>query len=154
MARIYKMSWEEYQEIIEYSTQKIKEHDIKFNFVTGIPRGGLVPAVSLSHSLGLDYQDFDMYYEIISIKNTCALVVDDICHGGKTINNMIGRCRDVFSRTGSKIYVLTKNVIYKGEDIWMSGGIVDDDVWIKYPWEQELELSEANKMIEEHTKNT
>lgn len=74
------IEWEHLDRIVNLLCIKIKETfpSGEITSVTGIARGGLIPAVMVSHKLGLPYTE--------SIK-AGTLVVDDICDSGVTLKN-------------------------------------------------------------------
>lgn len=73
----YFYSWGEFEKDTEKLAEWAKEKN--FEAIYGIPRGGVVVAISLSHRLGLP-AEFSL--EKISVKT---LVVDDISDSGKTL---------------------------------------------------------------------
>ena len=72
------LSWRDLDDLIEILCKKITEELPNIDSVHGIARGGLIPAVLISHQLGLKYTD-------LIYPNT--LVVDDICDSGETLKN-------------------------------------------------------------------
>ena len=51
------MSWKWVDDQIEELAKRLK--DKKLRYISGIPRGGLIPAIMLSHKLGVTYIPFD-----------------------------------------------------------------------------------------------
>ena len=73
---------------IELLTDKLCEEIIKIPNVThisGLSRGGLIPAVMVSHKLNLPYTDKILWSDDKVIRNT--LLIDDICDSGETLYN-------------------------------------------------------------------
>jgi hypoxanthine phosphoribosyltransferase len=112
------MSWEEFDIAIKLLAFKIKESGVEISDIYGIPRGGLVIAVKLSHllnkpvitQLGLRY-------------NT--LIVDDIVDTGNTMIR----------------HSLTASLFYNPKSIYKPKFYVyekTDDRWIDFPWEKNL----------------
>lgn len=62
--------------------RKVKQWDIKFDLVVGVSRGGLIPAVYLSHALDIPLEVYDPHcvdeYDLVLPGSTKALIVDDI----------------------------------------------------------------------------
>lgn len=92
--------------------------------ITGLPRGGLVPAVLVSHLTTISYihypnRSFELY------KNF--LLIDDISDKGNTLNNL------------PKLHNLkTATIHYKLSSKFKPDfyhKVVDENVWIVYPWE-------------------
>jgi len=111
-------SWEDIDEHMEMLSLDIMKSGVNFNKIYGIQRGGLIPAVMLSHILNTPISD---------IIDSHTLIVDDICDTGETL----------------KFYVeqkyLTVTLHYKHSAIveptfWRE--LVDDETWIVYPWER------------------
>lgn len=95
----------------------------EFAAVTGVPRGGLIPAVMLSHKLGLKYIP---YQQAIS-KRRPVLVVDDISDSGLTLTD-IG-ARGFKTATLCVRYSTQYTPDYYGEEI-------TSDRWLVFPWEE------------------
>jgi len=84
--------------------------------VMGLPRGGMIPAVMISHELGLPFV-------LHPGKNT--LVVDDINDTGHTLSKAPGVYWAVLHNKPTSKF---KDCIYAKEV---------GDQWIVYPWERE-----------------
>ena len=54
---------------------------IDLEFVSGIPRGGLIPSVMLSHRLDIPLVKGDIGPD--------TLVIDDICDSGETLDKLV-----------------------------------------------------------------
>ena len=77
------MSWDLFEDAIEELCQKIVRSGFQFKNIYGIPRGGLIPAVMLSHKLEIPFtQELSLYERV-------TLVVDDICDTGNTLQKYI-----------------------------------------------------------------
>lgn len=96
---------------------KLKYND-QFDNIYGVPRGGLVIAVYLSHLLDLPVVD--------SIRDGRTLIVDDIADTGKTLVEL-----DKFKYSKiATLYYHEQSMIYP--DIWV---YLKTDKWIQFPWE-------------------
>jgi hypoxanthine phosphoribosyltransferase len=109
-SKIY-LSWDSIDVLINILTPKINP---KIDSIMGLPRGGLIPAVILSHKLKLP---------LVFTPTENTLIVDDICDSGETFLNTPGK---YFAALHFKPTSKFKNLIY--------GAAVGDD-WIVYPWE-------------------
>ena len=110
------VSWWDMSDIIKDLCDRIPLELPLVDSVYGIPRGGLVPAVMISHHLGLPY------VETIG-KNT--LIVDDICDSGVTLDKMPGQFTAVlFHKPHTSIFT---------PDIWAKEHTGDE--WLIFPWE-------------------
>jgi len=104
--------------------------DKKLRYISGIPRGGLIPAIMLSHKLGVTYIPFDTAKKYgrhdIRFKNEDILLVDDICDSGVTMKDYAPR---FITATLCLRYVSETIPEYYGEKI-------EDDRWLVFPWER------------------
>ncbi len=83
----------------------------------GIKRGGLIPAVMVSHKLGLPWSD-------VMLPNT--LVIDDIADTGVTLKNAVGAYTAVLHyKPHTSCHI---------PNLWAS--VHEGDEWIIYPWER------------------
>jgi hypoxanthine phosphoribosyltransferase len=121
MEKIY-LSWDEIEDAIESLAHQIKQSGKKIGSMDGLARGGLIPAVMLSHKLGIPFMNEDNNDE------GYILIVDDICDTGETLEYY-----DIHD------YILTATIHYKQTatvkpDFYYS--LAKKDVWYCYPWEQ------------------
>ena len=111
------LSWRDLDDLIEILCKKITEELPNIDSVHGIARGGLIPAVLISHELGLKYTN-------LIYPNT--LVVDDICDSGETLKKAPG----VYTATlHYKKSAIVKPTLY-------AKLIETEDNWVIYPWER------------------
>jgi len=113
--KIY-LSWDDINSATDDLCDKISLECPQIESVSGLPRGGLIPAVIISHKLGLPY---------VNNIFTNTLVIDDICDSGKTLENAPGLYHAVLHyKPHTSSFVPT---------IWAKE--VGDE-WIVYPWER------------------
>lgn len=79
------VTWEEFNSDIIYLAERLKSSKILAENIYGIPRGGMIPAVILSHQLGLPIITQQRFIS----KNT--IVVDDIVDTGETLLRILKR---------------------------------------------------------------
>jgi hypoxanthine phosphoribosyltransferase len=114
--KIY-LSWDDTINLVDKLCEKIITEQPHIDSVFGLKRGGLIPAVMVSHKLGLPWSD-------VMLPNT--LVVDDICDTGLTLKNCIGGYTAVLHyKPHTSCYV---------PNIYST--IHEGDEWIIYPWER------------------
>ena len=114
------LEWRDINDAIERLAINIKKSGIEISAIKGVQRGGLIPAVMLSHSLGIPMTE----KEIVS---SSVLIVDDICDTGNTLipykqlNNPI-----------ATLHYKTSAIIEP--NFWWR--LAPQNEWIVYPWEQ------------------
>jgi hypoxanthine phosphoribosyltransferase len=109
------LSWDDINILVEDLCQTIASSGAEIKSITGIQRGGLIPAVMISHKLHIPF---------VSRINKDTLVVDDICDTGETLKNTIG--------------MYTATLHYKPTAIF-TPDFYSKEVgteWIVYPWER------------------
>lgn len=114
--KIY-LGWDDINDLVDVLCKKIIIEQPNIDSVFGLKRGGLIPAVMVSHKLGLPWSD-------VMLPNT--LVIDDICDTGITLKNTVG--------------VYTAVLHYKPHTSCFVPNIYahkhTGDEWILYPWER------------------
>ena len=111
-------TWEDFDNAIDIMASRIRQNkkfrDMKT--ITGIPRGGLVVAVALSHKLDS--------IPVVDYVNRGTLLVDDISDSGKTLLQYTGA---ILTAT---IHIVPGTSFIP--DIWIKERTAD---WVIYPWE-------------------
>ena len=129
---------------IHYQVDKICEHILKnessFDVVVGISRGGLVPAVMISHRLNLPLLTMsvtlrDNLARVQSLKikkGERALVVDDINDSGHTLSMISEFFKQRHIRAS---YAVLQNKTSSNFTVDYWGTLQDNDNWINFAWE-------------------
>jgi len=112
------LSWDDVDRLVDILCEKIITELPNIDSVFGLKRGGLIPAVMVSHKLGLPWSD-------VMLPNT--LVIDDICDSGFTLKNTVG-CYTAVLHHKPHTACYTPNIHAK---------IHEGDEWLKYPWEMD-----------------
>ena len=118
------VTWNVIDEAVTDIAFNIKNTNKDFKGVYGIPRGGVILAVMLSHKLDLPYIEnpFDCEFDDF-------VVIDDIADTGETLK--------FYEETFKKSYIVTvhehEQSIVKPDYSVLDKG----DKWIVYPWETE-----------------
>jgi hypoxanthine phosphoribosyltransferase len=141
-------SWDEFKADIHLITSQMHDSGWFPNVVVGIKRGGLVPAVTLSHHMNVPMlvascqlrdgnPNIDLS-EIIKLDyNNKILLVDDICDSGETFKQVIHQ----FNKIGFKnikscsiFYNIRQSfyVDFKAKKIDRQ----ENKKWIIFPWER------------------
>jgi hypoxanthine phosphoribosyltransferase len=113
--KIY-LSWDDIETLVDNLCKQITEKTRTVTSVTGLQRGGLIPAVMISHKLNIPY--------VYSIHPT-TLVIDDICDTGETLNFILG---------GVPTAVLHYKPTANHKPTFYAQEVGDE--WIVYPWER------------------
>lgn len=114
--KIY-LSWDDVNDLVDTLCEKIITEQPNIDSVFGLKRGGLIPAVMVSHKLGLPWSD-------VMLPNT--LVIDDICDTGLTLKNAVG----VYTAV---LHYKPHTSCYKPN---IYAQIHKGDEFIYYPWER------------------
>ena len=121
------ISWEEVETLVNILHDNILESGINLIQIYGIPRGGLIPAIMLSHKM--DIPITNNYFN--------NLVIDDICDSGETL-------KPFKSPTAVLHYKPHTSII---EPTFYACKFESDD-WIVYPWEnKDTEAIQDYKII-------
>jgi hypoxanthine phosphoribosyltransferase len=114
--KIY-LSWDDVSQLVDKLCEKIITDLPNIDSVFGVSRGGLIPAVMVSHKLNLPWSD-------VMLPNT--LVIDDIADTGVTLKNCIGG--------------YTATLHYKPHTSCHKPNIYaqihEGNEWVIYPWER------------------
>lgn len=100
---------------------------MELEFVTGIPRGGLVPAVMMSHAFDIKYISYSSAKALPKELRSKTLVVDDISDTGVTMaeaEELKFKTASLCLRSGTKT---VPN---------LTGELINDDRWLVFPWEK------------------
>lgn len=119
------IQWRDIDDAVERLAINITNTNIEIAAVGGLPRGGLIPAVMLSHKLSIPF---------VSQINTSGvdgnvLIVDDICDSGKTLKRF---------KFEENVYTATLHYKITAEyepNFWWK--LAPENEWIVYPWERE-----------------
>lgn len=131
------LSWEEFDQLMEDIYQHYRGQ--KITKIIGITRGGLIPAVKLSHRLNIpmdtlcwqskDGENNKQLYKIIKMAveedMETILFIDDICDSGLTIEEISEFAQNIRFTT-----LLTKTQLPE-----FSPKIIGDE-WVVFPWEK------------------
>ena len=127
------ITWSIIDSLVNIIARDILSKDINIYNIYGIPRGGLIPAVLLSHKLGIPItQELKSY----------SLVVDDISDSGSTLRKILDRCDNPVYNL-REVYTAT---LYEREDTIVNPDFVGLHVkyndWLVFPWENKMNASQ------------
>jgi len=126
----YYVNWDEIEALVFRLSHKILTNDLKFKNIHGLQRGGLIPAVMLSHQLGIPMAKGDIGPD--------TLIVDDICDSGETLDKIVKKYQTLYSYPFN---LKTAVLHYKPHTscfeptLWAKQWSSND--WIVYAWEKE-----------------
>ena len=133
MAQKEYISWDKFGKMCSLLSDRLKTEPRRIDVVFGVPRGGLLLAVYLSHHLNVPLLQH-VSWGIDHIKGYI-LVVDDISDTGITLSNIKSR----LDRAGKKYIITTLH--YKPQTIVKPDYYISEtDKWIEYPWETKDEI--------------
>jgi hypothetical protein len=123
------LSWDDVEVLVKKLCDKITRSNLDIKDIWGLPRGGLIPAVMVSHKLGIPMTKGTITPD--------TLIIDDICDSGVTLANFYETYQDEFA---FPFYLKTAVLHYKPQtsvfeptlfaNQWSSNN------WIIYPWER------------------
>jgi len=119
------ISWRDVEDAVERLSINITNSNIEIAAVGGLPRGGLIPAVMLSHKMNIPFVSQANIAGIIGN----ILIVDDICDSGKTLKRF---------KFEENVYTATLHYKTTAEyepHYWWK--LASTNEWIVYPWERE-----------------
>lgn len=147
------VSWEEIENHSRTLADKIIKNNLKYDVILGIGRGGLVPAVILSHQVGIplvpvNWQTRDGKYDVenysilnrVTEFNTRILIVDDINDTGKTLREIVEATNEVIRKASRSCEVDCVTIYQKPSTTFINNVYVEeveDNDWIVFPWERE-----------------
>ena len=117
-------NWEDVEGRVSDLCQNLKHES--FESVYGIPRGGLIIAVMVSHRL-----DIPLITSLSGMYDTKLLIVDDIADTGVTLERYKKLEVCEYAKYATLDYHKQSIVV---PDYWISE---KGDKWIVYPWERE-----------------
>jgi hypoxanthine phosphoribosyltransferase len=142
MKEIY-YTWEEFNQDIFLLVNQIYLSDWIPDYIAGVKRGGLVPAVKLSHILNkpltiiscqLRDDNSSLFFFEDLPKNKKILVVDDICDNGDTFKKISQELNEYKELKFCSLYHNIRQSFlsdYKARKIDRE----KDNRWVIFPWE-------------------
>ena len=126
------LSWNDIEVLVDNLAEQINKMDKKPFYIYGVPRGGAIPAVWLSHKTGIDYYQLNSAQISKTADLSHILIVDDICDSGETIKKL----KESFNKCQTATLYYKETAIDK-PDIY---GEVTGEEWLVFPWENQQSL--------------
>jgi len=121
-------SWEWLDKTVMELGETILSSNTDIEYVTGVPRGGLVPAVMLSHYMNKKFKPYNEVLEMTNGQRKRVLVVDDISDTGETLYKA-----ETYGFQTATLTVRHSTIFIP--DFY--GERIEDDRWLVFPWERE-----------------
>jgi len=109
----------------------------KYQYVIGLPRGGCIAAVYISHFCDLDYFEFEDLRHISDISKV--LIVDDLVDTGETLKNIKQGEREI-KFDSAVIYYKPRSIVIPTYFVEQ----VNNSDWIIFPYEKPDEIPNRN----------
>ena len=114
--------WDTVDDLVTTLANGIKDNIIGIKYIHGLSRGGLIPAVMLSHKLNIPYTP---YPELFPKEHV--LIVDDIADSGLTL--------DRWKNYETAVLHYKPHTSKTVPSIWATKH--EGDEWVVYAWESE-----------------
>ena len=121
------VSLEDVDEAIEILAKQIEDSKIHYEVIYGLARGGLVPAVMLSHRLKIPMVLNMEEVWRLKVKNKNSLIVDDISDTGETLRYFYDQKFDI-----ATLFVREHTSKIKPKYSYKN---INHDNWLLFPWE-------------------
>lgn len=138
-------SWGQIDKACALLANKVLKDGFEPNIIIGLARGGLVPAVIISHILEVkmfpisysskigngEYKEYENDLPLIRTKNI--LLIDEISDSGNTLKETVDHYKLCQHEVRSAVLYHKKGSIITPDYVWQT--IPQDSVWIIFPWE-------------------
>jgi len=131
MGKVKKLyvTWEQIEQDVDKIVSDLLKH-ADIDYVVGIPRGGLIIAVMISHRLGVKHMTIDHLEKLeefdLDINKKKILIVDDISDSGQTLKR--------FRKDYTTATLDVRNTTIAVPQFYVNW--LDNADWIVYPWER------------------
>jgi hypothetical protein len=138
----YEFTFAEFSSAIDELVEQIRKKKIKYNYIVGLTRGGLIPATILSHKLDVPMLasnwDTDRkkpsitLMDILDNPRNKVLLVDEILDTGKTIQSFM----EIHGKTDVAVIVWNKEQPVVPDYHYMTIRRSEFSDWIDFWWEK------------------
>ena len=137
-----KYPYNEYKKDLNSLVKQIQKKNVKYDLVLGVERGGLIPAVHLSHRLQIPLKTLSWSSQLkdgsmltwFILRNKKILLVDDIVDSGKTFLEIFGKYWDM--DTAVLIYNNINESKIKPDYYGRMINRIDTPEWFDFWWEK------------------
>lgn len=120
------IQWHTIEEMVDVIAKQVRDSEKEYAYIAGVVRGGLVPAVMLSHKLDLPMVAINPNDEVSQHHEV--LIVDEIYDTGKTMRTLME------NNPRADFAVLFHNTDLAPLKYFAVKRKLDD--WIVFPWEK------------------
>lgn len=138
----YDFTFDRFNEAIDSIVQQVRNKKIKYNYIVGLTRGGLIPATVLSHKLDIPMLasnwDTDRkkpsitLMDILDNPRNKVLLIDEILDSGKTIQSFM----DIHGKPDVAVLVWNKEQHVVPDYHFMAIKRSEFSDWIDFWWEK------------------
>lgn len=155
------LDWSYLEKSIDLFEKEIKKNKIKIDYLLVMVRGGMIPAVMLSHRLKIRELDFYQAirtasdnphdYGIFSARHTPEivkgknyLVVEDIIFKGDTLNEGLKFIKSKGGKVSAVVSLMSDEKYFKSENFkiyserFICAYTCTHKNWIRFPWESKV----------------
>lgn len=141
----YEMFYNSINQLADDIEVTMSREEDEYDYIVGVTRGGLIPAVFLSHILGIPMVAINWSTRDSGIKcigndtiqllmGKRVLIVEDIVDSGKTLSELIDSLRDICSfHIAALIYNTSQNIVPEFYDVTIDRN--EYAHWINFFWE-------------------
>jgi len=147
-----KFTWKKIEKYSFELLNKFNESKMKFDYIIGINRGGLIPALIISNQLdcklicigaksytGKKRNKLNIYsYPVVNLKNKNVLIVDEICDTGITLNTIKKKVKQKYNPK----QIITSSLIINKLNckVYPDFHVIEIEnktkEWIGFPWDK------------------
>jgi len=134
----YYLDWNDIENLVKKTAQKIKKINKKYDLIIGIKNGGIIPAILISRELDINDIEFITIRKNKIFKfnkfhkdKKYLLIIDEIYDTGKTfsiVNEYFKRFEYDYACLISRYRIPDNNKI-------VTGKVLNHKRWIVFPWE-------------------
>lgn len=133
------ITWDRLENAIDKIANQVKTSNANYEAIYGLPRGGLVPAVMLSHRLQVSLiLNMEEVWRL-KVNGRDVLIVDDISDSGRTLKYFGDQKFDI-ATVSSRVNKTQTTPKYNGIEL-------THEDWVVFPWE------DSKNIIVDHNSN-
>jgi len=127
------ITWKEVDNLVNLLYKYVYPYKKNYKYIYGVSRGGLIPAVMLSHKLGLPLVK-SITKGLSKDRMSQILIVDDIIDKGSVMRLLNTKFKYNFNY--ATLFVNMTNKFSKEEFKYITTAKNSENKWIVFPWEK------------------